>query len=164
MARVRNSHYDVAVKRCITLPRVGYFRPSRRHRTRFGVVGAISVSVTIPLVAVTMPAVTGACAGGIPLLLILFGVPALKMVVLFGLAAHHADTANRVRPHRQRPCCAPPMARPDGRDRGHASIQLRRHQRFKTAVCGEEARGREGNGCISLAVSVEVALRIARSL
>jgi len=79
----------VTAKRRITLPRVGYFKPSRRHRTRFGVVGAISVSVTILLVAATMPAVTGAFTGGIPVLLVLFGILAVKMVVLFSLAAHY---------------------------------------------------------------------------
>ena len=79
----------VAAKRRITLPRVGYFKPSQQHRKRFGVVGAISVSVSILMVAATTLAVTGAFTGGIPLVLVLFGILAIKMVVLFSLAGHY---------------------------------------------------------------------------
>jgi len=79
----------VAAKRRVTLPRVGYFKPSQQHRTRFGVIGAVSVSVTVLMVGATTLAVTGAFTGGIPLLLILFGILAIKMVVMFSLAAHY---------------------------------------------------------------------------
>jgi hypothetical protein len=79
----------VAAKRRITLPRVGYFKPSQQHQTRFGVVGAISVSVTILMVAATTLAVTGAFTSGIPFLLVLFGILAIKMVLIFSLAGHY---------------------------------------------------------------------------
>jgi hypothetical protein len=79
----------VAAKRRITLPRIGYFKPSQRHRTRAGVIGAISVSVTIVMVGATMLALAGTFSGEISLLLVLFAVLAIKMVVMFSLAAHH---------------------------------------------------------------------------
>jgi len=83
----------VAAKRRITLPRVGYFKPNQKHRTRAGVVGAIAVSVSILMVGATMMAVTGSFASGVPLLLILFGILAVKMVVMFSLAAYYLGVA-----------------------------------------------------------------------
>lgn len=71
-----------------TAPRIGYFTPSKKRRASMGVVGAISVAVSILMVATTTLAVTGALSGDIPLTLILFGILAFKMVVLFSLAAH----------------------------------------------------------------------------
>lgn len=78
----------MAAKRRITAPRIGYFKPHEKRRTEIGTVGAISVSISILMVATTVLAVTGAFSDGIPLVLVLFGVLALKMVVLFSLAAH----------------------------------------------------------------------------
>lgn len=75
-------------KRRITLPRVGYFKPARKRRTTIGAVGTISVSLTVLMVATTILAAGGAFSEGIPLSLVLFGVLALKMVILFSLAGH----------------------------------------------------------------------------
>ncbi len=52
-------------------------------------VGSISVSVSILMLVATMLAVAGALSDGVPILLILFGVLAIKMVVLFSLAAYY---------------------------------------------------------------------------
>jgi hypothetical protein len=45
------------------------------------------------MVAATMLAVTGAFTSGVPLLLVLFGVLAIKMVIMFSLAAHYLGVA-----------------------------------------------------------------------
>lgn len=79
----------LAAKRRITVPRLGHFKPAEKHRRRFGVVGSISVSVSILMLVATMLAVAGALSDGVPILLILFGVLAIKMVVLFSLAAYY---------------------------------------------------------------------------
>ena len=78
----------MAAKRRVTAPRIGYFKPHKKRRTEIGTVGAISVAVSILMVATTVLAVTGTFSGDIPLTLVLFGLLALKMVVLFSLAAH----------------------------------------------------------------------------
>ena len=79
----------VAAKRRITVPRLGHFKPAAKHRRRFGVVGAISVSVSVLMVVATMLAATGVFSDGIPLVVILFGVLAVKLVVLFSAAAYY---------------------------------------------------------------------------
>jgi len=45
------------------------------------------------MVGATMMAVTGSFASGVPLLLILFGILAVKMVVMFSLAAYYLGVA-----------------------------------------------------------------------
>lgn len=83
----------MAAKRRITAPRIGYFKPHKKRRTEIGVVGGISVAVSILMLAATILAVTGTFSDSIPLTLVLFGVLALKMVVLFSLAAHFLGVA-----------------------------------------------------------------------
>jgi hypothetical protein len=80
--------YAVA-KRRITVPRLGHFKPGEKHRRRFGAVGAVSVGVSVLMLVTTVAAVTGAFSDGVPLLLILFSVLAVKMVTLFSLAAYY---------------------------------------------------------------------------
>jgi hypothetical protein len=80
--------YAVA-KRRITVPRLGYFKAAEKHRRRFGVVGAVSVGVSIIMLLGTLLAVTGVFSDDVPLLLILFSVLAVKMVALFSLAAYY---------------------------------------------------------------------------
>jgi len=76
-----------AAKKRITAPRVGYFELQRKRTSKYRLAGVLSVAVTVALVAMTILRVGGQFRG-ISFLLVLFGVLALKGVVLFCLGAY----------------------------------------------------------------------------
>jgi hypothetical protein len=79
--------FQIAKKR-ITAPRLGFFEIQKKRTSPYRLVGAISVAVTVALVVLTILRVGGLFRGGISFTLVVFGVLALKGVVLFSLGAH----------------------------------------------------------------------------
>lgn len=76
-----------AAKRRWSTPRLGEFRIEQSRRRRLWPVMLTSVGVTIGLVVFTMGAQAGWFPDGVPTVLIILGVFALKAIVLLSLAA-----------------------------------------------------------------------------
>lgn len=76
-------------KKKITAPRMGYFEIQKKRTSKYRLAGVLSVAVTVALVVMTILRVGGSFRGGLSsFLFILFGVLALKGVVLFCLGAY----------------------------------------------------------------------------
>lgn len=76
-----------AAKLAITAPRMGTFRVEAARRKPLRPVLMISAAITVGLVLFTMAGRGGAFPKGIPTVMVILGVLALKFIVLFSLAA-----------------------------------------------------------------------------
>jgi hypothetical protein len=74
-------------KKKITAPRLGYFEIQKKRTSKYRLAGVLSASITLALVVLTILRVGGQFRG-LSFLLVLFGVLALKGVVLFCLGAY----------------------------------------------------------------------------
>ena len=75
-------------KRRVTAPRMGHFKLERKRTSKVRLSAGLSVAVSVLMVAFTILALGGEFADGLPVPLILFGVLALKAVLLFSLGAY----------------------------------------------------------------------------
>jgi len=79
--------FQTAKKR-ITAPRLGYFEIQKKRTSKYRLAAVLSAGITAALVVMTILRVGGLFKGGVPFVLVLFGILALKGVVLFSLGAH----------------------------------------------------------------------------
>jgi hypothetical protein len=76
------------LKQRVTVPRLGHFRIQRKRTSKLRLAGALSVSLLVLMVGLTFAAGSGAFETGVSFPVVLFGLLALKAVVLFSLGAH----------------------------------------------------------------------------
>jgi hypothetical protein len=75
------------LKQRVTVPRLGHFRIQRRRTGKLRLTGALALSLLVLMVGVTFVAGTGAFETGPSFPFVVFSLLALKVVVLFCLAA-----------------------------------------------------------------------------
>jgi len=75
------------LKQRVTVPRLGHFRIQRERTSKFRLAGALSVCLLVLMVGATFLAGTGAFETGVSFVVVLFGLLALKAVVLFSFGA-----------------------------------------------------------------------------
>lgn len=76
------------LKQRVTAPRLGHFRIQHKRTSKLRLAGGLGVSLLVLMVGVTFVAGTGACETGVSLPVVLFGLLALKAVVLLSLGAY----------------------------------------------------------------------------
>jgi hypothetical protein len=76
------------LKERVTVPRLGHFRIQRKRTSKLRLGGFLAVGLLVSMVGVTFAAGAGAFETGVSFPVVLFGLLALKAVVLFSLGAY----------------------------------------------------------------------------